>query len=97
LCAAPQLSFNFGHRRGWSYISGGISASRLTIAQEGSSGGPRAQTIDYGGGARWFAREHLAFSFDVRFYAISPTFAEPGFPARGRARMLVVSAGISIK
>jgi len=97
LSAAPQLSFNFGHRRGWSYVSGGISASRLTIAAAGTSGGPRAQTIDYGGGARWFARDHLAFSFDLRFYAISPTFREAEFPARGRARMLVVSAGISLK
>jgi hypothetical protein len=95
--AAPQLSFNFGHRHGWSYISGGISRSRLTIAHEGSTGGPTSQTIDYGGGARWFVREHLAFSFDVRFYAVSPTLAEPGFPARGRATMLVVSAGISLR
>jgi hypothetical protein len=97
LSAAPQLSFNFGHRRGWSYISGGIGPSRLTIAAEGTTGGPRAQTIDYGGGARWFARDHLAFSFDLRFYAISPTFAEGAIAARGRARMLVVSAGISVK
>jgi hypothetical protein len=96
LSAAPQLSFNFGHRRGWSYISGGIGPSRLTTALKGSSGGPGARTIDYGAGARWFARDRHAFSFDLRFYAISATVGG-GFPARGHATMLVVSAGISVK
>lgn len=95
--AAPQLSLNFGHRRGWSYLSGGVSRSRLTIRREGGADAPRAQTINYGGGARWFARRHLAFSFDVRFYAISPTAAVTGVPARARTTMLVVSAGVSIK
>ena len=32
----------------------------------------KLKTINYGGGARWFIKSHLAFSFDVRFYAINP-------------------------
>ena len=32
-------------------------------------------TINYGGGARWFIKPHVAFSFDVRFYAINPGLA----------------------
>jgi hypothetical protein len=97
----PQLSFNFGTGAGWSYISGGIAASKWSVVPDGSIPQPpdeeRLKTIDYGGGARWFARPHLAFSFDVRFYAInpsSPTLALPGGP---RTTLMVVGAGISIK
>jgi hypothetical protein len=97
----PQLSFNFGTGSGWSYISGGIAASTWSVVPDGSIAQPpdeeRLQTIDYGGGARWFAKPHLAFSFDVRFYAInpsSPTLALPGGP---RTTLLVIGAGISLK
>ena len=83
----PQLSFNFGTGDGWSYISGGIAASTWSVVPDGSMPQPpdeeRLRTIDYGGGARWFIKSHLAFSFDVRFYAInptSPTFTLPGGP-----------------
>ncbi|MGH9312963.1 MAG: hypothetical protein ACRD09_04375 [Vicinamibacterales bacterium] len=95
--AAPQLSLNFGRRRGWSYLSGGIGSSKLTIAREGAGGGPAAPTVDYGGGARWFLRDHLAVSFDFRFYNIAATDAEPGIAARFRTTMIVMSAGISVK
>jgi hypothetical protein len=97
LSAAPQLSLNFGRRPGWSYLSAGIGTSRLTIAREGAGSGPTAPTVDYGGGARWFVREHIAFSFDFRFYNIAATDAEPGIAERFRTTMIVISAGISIK
>src|SRR5687767_673903 len=55
----PQLSLNFGTGAGWSYLSGGIGASTWSIVPDGSSPQPpdeeRLKTIDYGGGARWFA------------------------------------------
>ena len=59
----------------------------------------RLKTIDYGGGARWFAKPHLAFSFDVRFYAINPShFRQPGWPEQVlRTTLFVVGAGVSIK
>ena len=37
----------------------------------------RVETINYGGGARWFIKPRLAFSIDVRFYAVSPTTTAP--------------------
>jgi hypothetical protein len=97
LSLAPQLSLNFGRARGWSYLSGGLSRSLLTIAREGASGGLGAGTVDYGGGARWFFRDRLAFSFDLRFYNVAATDADVDVAPRGRTTMMVISAGVSIK
>jgi hypothetical protein len=96
----PQLSFNFGTGTGWSYISGGIAAATWSLVPDGAIAQPadeeRLRTVDYGGGARWFARPHLAFSFDVRFYAINP--GSPGaVPTGPRTTLLVIGAGVSIK
>ena len=57
----------------------------------------RTGTLNYGGGARWFVRPGLAFSFDVRFFAINPLGeieSEPGSP---RLTRMAFSAGVSIK
>lgn len=97
----PQLSFNFGTGAGWSYISGGIAASKWSLVSDGSipqkPDNERLQTIDYGGGARWFAKPHLAFSFDVRFYAINPGSPVAGLPSGPRTTLFVFGAGISLK
>jgi hypothetical protein len=99
--AAPQLSFNFGDGDGWSYISGGIGPSVWSLVPDGEeSQAPdteRLQTINYGGGARWFIKRHLAFSFDVRFYAIDPSTPLPGRPNGPRTTLLSIGAGISVK
>jgi hypothetical protein len=99
--AAPQISFNFGSARGWSYLSGGIGPSTWSIVPEGSSPTPadqeRLKTINYGGGARWFAKKHLAFTFDVRFYAINPGTPQFGFPGSPRTTLLVMGAGVSLR
>lgn len=100
---APQLSLNFGHDRGWSYLSGGTGASQLVVRigpdADGQAASARwARTLNYGGGARWFARPHLAFTFDVRFYARSPLPDEgPGAPAHPRMTLMAVTVGVSIK
>jgi hypothetical protein len=97
---SPQISFNFGARDGWSYISGGIGWSTFTTENvdhplpdpESST-----KTINYGGGARWFAKKHLAFNFDVRFYAVNPQLAtatRPGFP---RMTLIALCGGISVR
>ena len=98
---APQLSFNFGTGNGWSYVSGGIGGSTWSIVPDGQAPLPidsdRTRTIDYGGGARWFIKRHLAFSFDVRFYQIDagiPYFGNPGSP---RTTLLIAGAGVSVK
>lgn len=98
---APQFSFNFGSKEGWSYLSGGVGSSRLTISTESGQGNEsprRARTINYGGGARWFVKRHLAFTLDLRFYAISALPpAETGEPATPRMTLMVVNAGVSFK
>lgn len=99
---SPQLSVNFGHGRGWSYLSGGIGRSRLSIATDGPAGIPerddQVRTLNYGGGARWFAKRHLAFTFDLRFYAVGPQpQSAAGAPATPRLTLLVFSAGASFK
>ena len=96
---SPQLSFNFGDGDGWSYLSGGIGTSRLSVFIEQETEPPqrRAGTLNYGGGARWFARPGLAFSFDLRLFAISPleqTDTEPDSP---RMTRVALSVGVSIK
>jgi hypothetical protein len=49
-------------------------------------------------------KSHLAFSFDVRLYAVSPGTPEPGFffnggPAPGspRTKLMIIGAGVSVK
>jgi hypothetical protein len=97
---APQISFNFGSRNGYSYISGGIGRANFTAERndkpvpDPESG---SKTINYGGGARWFVRKHLAVSMDVRFYAVNPqltTATRPGYP---RMTLLAMSAGVAIR
>ncbi len=96
---SPQLSFNFGDGDGWSYLSGGLGTSRLSVfVDDGDEPNQRrAGTLNYGGGARWFVRPRVAFSFDIRFFAISPLeqiATEPGSP---RLTRMAFSAGVSIK
>jgi hypothetical protein len=97
----PQLSFNFGTGTGWSYLSGGIGRSVWQIVPEGAqpqdADQARLNTSNYGGGARWFIKTHLAFSFDVRLYAISPGPATAAAPGSPRTRLLVIGAGASVK
>ncbi|HUF46614.1 MAG TPA: hypothetical protein VMM93_02300 [Vicinamibacterales bacterium] len=95
---SAQLSLNFGHRDGWSYLSGG--AGPLTFDTYDDASTPdsvRAMTLNYGGGARWFTRPHLAAGFDVRFYITRPSTATAVVGARGQQTVLVISVGISVR
>ena len=97
---SPQLSLNFGGPNGWSYVSGGIGWATFTIERTSAPVAEpdgRLRTLHYGGGARWFAKKHLAFSFDVRFHRYPAQNAVTGRPAYPKGRMLVASAGISVK
>jgi hypothetical protein len=97
---APQISLNFGSQQGWSYISGGIGSSRFTVERQDAPLPPqlsRTKTINYGGGARWFSKTHVATSFDVRFYAVNPQDATAGRPALARMRMMALTVGVSLK
>jgi hypothetical protein len=96
-----DLSLNFGNGNGWSYLSGGIGVSRWSIVPAGAAPLPIdnewRKTINYGGGARWFARKRLAFSLDVRFYEVAAGMPQPGLPASPRTTLLVIGAGISVR
>jgi hypothetical protein len=98
---APQLSFNFGNGHGWSYISGGLARASWSLVPDNRPAFPsdseRLKTINYGGGARWFMKTHLAFSFDVRFYAINPGSPYFTFPGSPRTTLMVIGAGVSVK
>ena len=98
---APELSFNFGSGNGWSYFSGGIGPGVWSVVPDGQPKAPgdteRLQTINYGGGARWFAKPHLAFSFDVRYYAINPGAPNGALPGSPRKTLLILGAGVSVK
>ncbi len=61
-----------------------------------SAEGAPSQTINYGGGARWFASSHFAFGFDLRWYAASPPVATTTMPALPRQTLFMANAGISI-
>ena len=95
----PQVSINFGHRLGWSYISGGLGQSTLTINRDDAPEevGAGTRTINYGGGARWFMKDHLAFSIDLRFFAVNPVDAGIGAYGHPRKTMLIFSAGVSFQ
>ena len=98
---APQVSINFGNGDGWSYLSGGIGTSTWSLVPDGAVAGPADQEalkmINYGGGARWFKKKHVGFSFDVRFYAINPGTPFGSSLGSPRTRLLVMGAGVSLK
>lgn len=96
----PQVSLNFGSRRGYSYISAGIgSVIRTYEATEGTmlevNDDTRVRALNYGGGARWFASSHVAFTFDIRFYRVKAQDATTTSAALPQQRFLVASGGIS--
>ena len=90
---APQLSFNFGSRDGWSYLGAGLGRAWIDTSLHGETG-PSAResggltSINAGGGARWFLVSRLAVGFDVRWHRIS------GPP---RATLLTASVGFSVR
>jgi hypothetical protein len=103
---SPQLSLNFGHSLGWSYISAGLGRTRV----EGEAVPPRGSTLGYlpidsdwvttvhfGGGARWFLNDHLGVGFDVRWRRLRGIEAAPPQPAALPVRTFSIAAGISLK
>jgi len=106
--AGPQLSMNFGSRAGWSYLSAGIGRAQLstrasrfvdeddedevTAAQLVEHGG--RSTINFGGGARWFAKPRMAFSFDVHFHIVGAGGSEIPTP---RTTLLAAAVGVSFR
>ena len=57
----------------------------------------RSQTFNYGGGARWFSKKHIAFSVDFRFYAIAAQEKTATRPAFSRMTLTAISVGAAFK
>lgn len=100
----PQVSLNFGHSLGWSYISAGLGRTR--VESEATPRGmvtfaPRdsdwTKTLNYGGGARWFITDHLGVSFDLRWHKLSLVPASGTRPGAPRASLLTAGAGLTFK
>ncbi len=100
----PQLSLNFGHKLGWSYLSAGYGRSKVASSSE-AFGTALAETvpeawnaaINFGGGAKWFMKTHLGFSFDVRFTKLGSRAPTEVLPKAKRTQMITLSVGISIQ
>jgi len=101
----PQLSMNFGHKLGWSYLSAGYGRSKVASSAE-AFGTALAQTvpeawsaaINFGGGAKWFMKPRLGAGFDLRFTRLKSR-AEPAAPPTvgQRTQTITLSVGISIQ
>jgi hypothetical protein len=100
---APQVSFNFGHRLGWSYLSVGYGAAK--IASEAAAFGltPAAESdpgwsgaINFGGGARWFITEHVGVGFDARWHRLSAREASLTSVAAPRATLFHLGVGVTL-
>jgi hypothetical protein len=100
----PQLSVNFGHELGWSYLSAGLGRSKVSSSADAMGQTPAMvvpegwnQAINFGGGARWFMKAHLGAGFDVRFVKLGSRSATAALPSAKRTQMWSISAGISIQ
>jgi len=101
---SPQMSFNFGHRLGWSYLSAGYGAVMLVSESAPIADLPAATAdsgwagaINFGGGARWFVSDHLGVGFDARWHKLGTRAASAATPAAARVTMFKLAVGISIQ
>jgi hypothetical protein len=100
---APQVSFNFGHRQGWSYLSAGYGAAKVVSESQAVGTVPAATAdagwggaINFGGGARWFVTDHIGVGFEARWHLLSSrTVSAPNLSAP-RATLFHLAVGLSI-
>jgi len=93
---SPQVSLNFGSGRGWSYVSGGLGATKRSVSSPTQEeDGAWAPDLHVGGGARWIFADHLGVGFDVRLHSTAaqdPGASTAGFP---RTTKFTFAAGLS--
>lgn len=97
---SPEISLNFGHRNGWSYVSGGMFGRAKLYADRLDSpatDAPTRKALNYGGGARWFTTDHIALSVDFRWYSVAEQPQTASVVFQPATTLLVLSAGIAIK
>ncbi len=100
----PQVSINFGRKLGWSYLSAGLGRSKVSSFSDAVGSTPGTEVpeawnpaLNFGGGARWFMKEHLGAGFDVRFVKLGSRSASGTLPAAKRTQVWNISVGISIQ
>jgi hypothetical protein len=100
----PQVSINFGHKFGWSYLSAGLGRTKVDSSTDAVGTEPPIvvpaawnQALNFGGGARWFMKRRLGAGFDVRFVKLGSRGATAALPAARRTQMITFSAGISVQ
>lgn len=100
----PQVSMNFGHKLGWSYLSAGVGTTRIDASADASPTTPQValpetwnQALNFGGGARWFIKRRLGAGFDVRFIKLGSRGARGDVPSARRTQMITFSAGITLQ
>jgi hypothetical protein len=89
---APQLSANFGTADGWSYLSAGVGAARVSVDPGVSA---TVRSINAGGGARWFLGPHLGIGFDVRFHMMAA--GEDSVVEIPETTSVSLAVGVSVK
>jgi hypothetical protein len=101
---SPQISINFGGRRGWSYLSAGLGRSKVTSRSDAVDTIPGVatsdawnQAINFGGGAKWFMKPRLGASFDVRFVKLESRSATGALASAKRTQLWNISVGISLQ
>jgi hypothetical protein len=93
-----QVSLNFGRGQGWSYVTAGTGPFRFdTYLGEGPGDGEGTNTINFGGGARWFKWQHAGFTADMRFYLTRASDGTLLVAPRGAKRVVVLSVGLTLK
>ncbi len=101
---APQVSLNFGHKFGWSYLSAGPATSKVRSRSDAIGTVPEIivpeawnRAITFGGGARWFMKRHLGAGFDARWVKLMSRSPTAVLPSAKRTQLWNISAGISIQ
>jgi hypothetical protein len=100
----PQVSINFGHKFGWSYLSAGLGRTKVESSTDAVGATPQMivpaawnQALNFGGGARWFMKQRLGAGFDVRFVKLGSRAASGEIPSARRTQMITFSAGITVQ
>lgn len=96
---APHVAVNFGHRHGWSYLSVGAGGVEVTsnVGDVRDDPGGTTLAFHYGGGARWFLRDRLALSLDLRFWALTPRAASATRSAAAATTRVLFAAGLALR
>lgn len=101
---SPQVSLNFGHRLGWSYISAGMGRGKVGSTSTPANGvavdnqvDDWTRTINFGGGVRWFVNDHVGVGFDLRWHQLAAHEDATTLVVGPRETLMVLGIGVAIR